>query len=289
MGTTTKSNVIIPEILADALKGGFAGMPVFSGTGAAIIKTGLSAGRSNVGEEVTVPYFSSLGEAEDLTADGDALTPATLQGTSEKATVRQSGKAFEITRWAQSGVGDPYAEGKRQVLATLGRRIDKGLIEVAKVETGWSDYVNDESSTGAGTLTYDAIVRSLVKFGDENSDLAVFACHSKVYYDLLMIKDSTGRPLIDTRGELPKITPLGIPCKVSDRLTATGGIYPSLLCRKGALVAWVNDQTEIMQDVDILVGADVMAVHLFWAAHRYVHLDGMAKPGVVILKTKAST
>jgi hypothetical protein len=287
--TTTKTNVIIPELMAEAVRGGFAGMEVMAGTGAAIVKTGMPEGKVKVGNTVTVPYFSSIGEAEDLAADGDALTPATLTASGETATVLHSGKAFEITRWAQSGAGDPYKEGSRQILAALKRRIDKALIDAAKADAGWAAYIHDASGLGNGKITYDSITEALALFGDETENLAAFACHSKVFKDLLQIKDSTGRPLwVDQSGPgLPKLTALGIPIVVSDRLAPVATVYPSLVLKKGALAAWIDDAAlEVLTDVDVLTNADIAAVHMYWVAHRYLRLDGLAKPGVSILKTK---
>ncbi|MFA4974471.1 MAG: major capsid protein, partial [bacterium] len=234
-------------------------------------------------------YFASIGEAEDLAADGDALTPATLTESSETSTVAHSGKAFEITRWAQSGTGDPYAEGSRQILVALKRRLDKALIDAAKSATGWGSYTYDRSAIGDGKITYDSLTETLALFGDETGDLAALALHSKVYKDLLQIKDTTGRPLwVDTSGVgLPKLTALGIPIIVSDRLAAVATVYPGLLLKKGALAAWIDDAAlEVLTDVDVLTNADIAAVHMYYVVHRYLRYDGLSKPGVAILKTK---
>lgn len=289
MGTTTKTNIIIPELMAEAVRGGFAGMEIMRGTGAAILKTGMPDGKTKVGETVKVPYFASIGEAEDLVADGDALTPATLAESNETSTVAHSGKAFEITRWAQSGAGDPYAEGSRQILLALQRRLDKALMDAAKSSTGWTAYTYDRSGTGDGKITYDAITEAVALLGDEADNLACLALHSKVYKDLLQIKDSTGRPMwVDSSGPgLPKLTALGIPIVRSDRLAAVATVYPALLLKKNSMAAWIDDAAlEVLTDVDVLANSDIAAVHMYYVVHRYNRLDGTSKPGVVRLLTK---
>jgi hypothetical protein len=275
--------------MTEAVRPGLAGLVLMGGTGAAVVSTGMPDGKTKVGETVKVPYFTSIGEIETLAADGDALTPTLLTESNEEATVKHVGKAFGITKWARSGVGDPYKEGSRQVLVAIQRGLDKELIDAAKNETGWTDYVYDRSGTGDGKITYDSIVETVGKFGDETEDLACLVMHSKVYRDLLMIKDSTGRPMwVDLSGVGgPRLTALNIPIKISDRLAAVATVYPSLLLRKGALAAWIDDQaTEIVTDFDILTNEDIAAIHMYLVTHRYKHVDGMTKPGVAILKTK---
>jgi hypothetical protein len=289
MATTTKNNVIIAEILVDAVKGGFVGMEVFGGTGAAILKIGMTAGRGSAGQSIKIPYFDDIGDAEELINDGDALTPALLSETEEVSTVRHFGKAVEVTRWAQSGVGNPYDEAKGQLLDVFKRRIDLSLIEAAKDATGWTSFINDVSGTGAGLITPDAIIDTLSVFGDESDNLAALAVHSKVFADIVKMKDASGRPIVDISLAVPRYTPLNIPIVKSDRLTATATVYPSLLLRKGALVAWINENVSIKEDSDILTDSDVLAVHLYGATHRYLRMGGKTKPGVAILKTKAST
>ena len=58
-----------------------------------------------------VPDRIDRAELDDL-AEGNALTPVKLSETSETATVTHSGKAGEITNWAQMTAmyADPYAE-----------------------------------------------------------------------------------------------------------------------------------------------------------------------------------
>jgi HK97 family phage major capsid protein len=142
---------------------------------------------------------------------------------------------------------------------------------------------------GTGYIDYDAIVKARALLGDEAEEFAAFVCHSKVYTDLLKLKDSAGRPLLIEPGPQPRLTILGVPIIQSDRLAAVASVYPSLLLKRNALVAWVNGNVVVEKDRDILANTDIAAVHLYYAAHRYSKMSGMAKPGVSILKTKAST
>jgi len=125
MAYVKKGDLFVPEALEDAIKGIYAGMSVMKDTGAVLVKTGMPAGKAKVGETITVPYFGTIGELEDLTDDGQALTPRGISQTDETATIRHSGIAIEATWWAQaSSADDPYGEMARQVKLAVERKID---------------------------------------------------------------------------------------------------------------------------------------------------------------------
>jgi hypothetical protein len=249
------------------------------------------------GDTVKVPYFDAIGELDDVT-EGNALTPVALAQTSETASVIHSGKAGEITNWAQltAMFSDPYAEYAKQFAAATMRRIDKNLITAAGTTTLSNDISGNAGA--AAQINYDAMVDAKMKWADEQdaSEVSLFVCHSKVFGDMLKLKDSTGRPLVVMNaadGELPRF--VGMPVAVSDRVTTSGSgastIYTNLLCKKAALAAWVNGAPEVLEDRDILTNSKVTAVHTYHVAHLYKRPNGGqgTKPGVVKLLCKAST
>lgn len=283
------TDFFVPEILADAIRAAFAGKLALFGSGAAATAfTMPKSGRASVGTTIKVPYFTSLGEFEDLAADGDALTPATQTSSASNATVKHSGKAFELTQWAEWAAAglDPYQEASRQLVEGFFRRLDKELVAVAGDETGYGSYVQDGT---AATISYDAVVDAKMKWGDENDGVALMVVHSKVFGDMLKLKDTTNRPLLTdiNEGGLAKF--VGIPVMVSDRVTVVAGTpdtYKNLLCKRSSLAAWVNGQPEVLTDKDILTHTQLAAVHMYYAVHRYNPMAGSSKPGVVILKTR---
>lgn len=287
-GTTTKGGLFVPEILADAVQAGLAGLNCLFGTKAAIVNASLPAGPNNVGDEVKVPYFNLIGELEDVTTDGGELSPAKLTSTKELATIKHSGKGVEFTRWAQMNPTDPYAEGARQIVMAVQRRADQALIDVAKDSTNWDAYKEDLYSAGSPVkLGYDQIVTGLSKLGDEGHGEmpALIAVHSKVMGDLRLAKDADGRPRYVTTpvGSLPMIDTLGIPIMVSDKLTPVNGKYQSLLIWPGALVFWMNGSPLFLDEQNARKPSDSTFVHVYWAAHRYLNRMQKSKPGVVHL------
>jgi hypothetical protein len=111
MSTTERSDLILPSILAQEFSKGIAGMEVLQGSGIFTVNPGLQAGGTEVGNDVTVPYFDSIGKAQSL-AVGAALTPKKLSMSSETGTVVHLGDAVSVGGWA--------AKAKVTVLADEG-------------------------------------------------------------------------------------------------------------------------------------------------------------------------
>lgn len=284
MSFSKQGDVFSPELLDDALRGVFAGMSVMRKSGAAIFRTGMPAGKAKLGKKVIVPYFGTVGELEDLSADGDALTPKGLSTSVEEATVQHSGIALESTVWASlSGVEDPYLEGGRQIGVATERRADKALIDVGAAAGSGLLTLDVYSAGTPRKIDYDLIVDGKMLWGDEQEDIASMVIHSKVKGDMLKLKDSTGRPLFvdGTDGQLDRFC--GIPVLVSDRLAPSSDSpakYTSLLLKKGSLIFWLGEYNSD-EDKDILANSRVTATHIYWAAHRYIRHPNGTKCGVV--------
>jgi hypothetical protein len=234
---------------------------------------------------------------DDITNESDALTPTSLSMTSDTATVVHSGKAVEISDWAQLAAqyADPYQEFARQFMIAVMRRGDKALLDTAAGSLA-SSQVNDISATTgnpAVNISYDTIVDSRMLWADEQRDVAFMTVHSTVFKNMMKIKDTTGRPLLimpqDDPSALARFN--GIPVAVSDRNTkdpngsatnTTGqDKYTSLIVKKGAMAFWYSKEPSVLQDQDILTDSQVAAIHLYWVAYRYQRTPGATRPGVV--------
>lgn len=298
MAVTRRSDLVLPDILAEAIQGEFAGMTALFGTPAATINRTLPGGVQG-GDTVKVPFFGNLGDLEDLPDDeGLATTPNSLPAltiqklaqTSETATVKHSGKAFEASTFSQlvaAPGSDPIAEAARQMRVIVQRRADAALIASAETTTLTRDVYDAATPV---SLDWIQVEEAKGEFGDEMNDIAGIAVHSQVYTRLKTQVDANGRPLVympERQGELATIG--GVPIIISDRLTTTpnaGGAstptsYTSLLFKRNALVFWMNGTPTVLRDEDILSDSDILAVHVYWASHLYSRLPGSTKPGVV--------
>ena len=285
MPTTQRSNLIIPEILADAVAGAWPDRIALYGSNAVVESSTLPEANRG-GSTVRVPYFGSIGEFDDV-AEGAPLVPAPLTMTSETATVQRAGKAVEITAWAQMAAmyADPYAEAARQIVEGARRKFDSALVAAAGA-TGSGQEEVDRSTT---TITYNAVVDALQAFGDQGQDVAAVVVHSKVLGDLRKVADTVGRPLFTDAQQdgLPRV--LGLPLIVSDRAPVISGTptkYVSLLIKRGALALWYNRVPTVETDRDILADTNILSTNIYYVAHRYSRLPGSSKPGVVRLITQ---
>jgi hypothetical protein len=303
MATSIRSDMIVPEVLAEAVRGEFAGVNALYGTGAAFV-TGSGWPNARGGDTIKVPYFGTIGEMEDLASDEGAgstvpsLTPAKLDMSSESATVAHSGKAIEMTRWAQLAAmyTDPYGEAARQLRIAFERRIDKALLTEAGT-TSLAKDIYDGTTNANGRLTWQALLGAKMLWGDETDDIALVIMHSNTLYDLLLteVEDgagSTNMPLFQSamNGELIRAPGVGAPIKVSDRATLedSGDItgshdrYTTLLVKRNALALWFSggEGLDIQTDRDILSDTDVAALHTYYVAHLYSRMPGGTNPGV---------
>lgn len=299
MPVTKKKDLIIPELLEDAIRGEFAGANALWGTDA--VKVNGTLGSTRAGDMVKVPYFGTLGELEDLADDegGDgpvpALTPAKLTMDAEESRVHHSGKAFEITEWAQMAAmyADPYKEAARQIREAVFRRADKALIDAARS----TDLVLDLTTApidGKNTMTYDAIVKAKYLWGDEGQQVAAMAMHSNVGAAVELLKDADGKPLVsDAINGQQNRRFVGVDYTLSDKLTyltvagdEASRVYETLVARRNSMLFWYNGDFQVQTDKDILADTKVAAVHIYWLAHRYRRMPGSTKTGVAKIISK---
>lgn len=285
MTTTFKADIIVPEILAESMRGKFAGMNLLYGTGAVTVNPTLRAIKQNVGEKVKVPYWGTIGEL-DIIPEGAALTPRKMTQTSEEAIVQHAGVAIGISEWASiAAADDPYAEARRQILDATTRTFDNILIEKAKASL---PSMTVDGYTSGKVLDYLLGVNTKQKFGDEgrSGDFVLWGIHSKTEGDLLTDLDAVGRPrLVDgTNGSLSRF--IGIPVMVSDKLAPVSDKYTSLLIKRGALTIWVNPNVTINIDPDRLADDNIMTMHVYFVAHRYTRTADGTKPGVALCEHK---
>jgi len=289
MPFTKRSDLVIPELLVEAIQGEFANnIMVLYGSNAVVTSQTLP-GDKRGGDTVSVPYFGTLGEAE-LLNEGEALTPEGLTESKETATVKRGGKAFETTEWARMAANaDPYAEAARQFGVIMRRLWDSELVASATASLP-STYINDVSGTGSGLITFDAVADTTGGWGDQQENIEMIAVHSKVYRDLQKLKDTTGRNLLQLptqKGDPAMI--YGIPVMVSDRCKVISGspnTYESYIFKRAALALWMQEAPVVLTGQDILAHSSVVAIHTYFATYRYLRARGSTHPGVLKLITK---
>ncbi|WP_411129908.1 N4-gp56 family major capsid protein [Streptomyces sp. x-19] len=282
-GKTTAAQMIVPDVWADMVQAKFKGALVL-GT-MALNDTTLEG---KPGDSVNFPKWKALTDAEDLT-EGAPMTPEQL-GTDpgNTATIKESGKAVEITDKARLvAFGDPFAETQRQLGLLIARKIDKDLTAAAEAAGAITVNAADKA------LSWDVLVDGIARFGDEwePDNMAGIVIHSlqraSIYKDPNFISaDKFGTGAVIPRGVIGQIG--GVNVYVSDRVTTTPGAegtpatYNALMVRRGSLGLLYKRRPIVETDRDILARTTVVTTNVHYATHR---LDD---EGIVVLTTRGA-
>ncbi len=286
MTITTKNSNLIPEIFAEEISKGFAGLNAFDGTGCAIVDTSL--GSETIGEKISVPYFNAIGEFSELN-DGVAITPTEFQSSREQNTVKRYGLAFDMTRWAKlAEAGHPYEVATKMVIASAKRKIDSILVDAAK--TNLPEAMVNDISSGQGSaskLSYQAFIDALSKFGDEQNDKVTIIMHSAKWAELVALMGSDGHPIFADAAKGGGKSIFGCPVVLSDKLVSDASSnFTTLLVKPNALVAWVNKNLRPFEDYNGLTDSHLVTLNMYAVAHRYSALPGHSKCGVAAIISK---
>lgn len=290
MATTQRSDLILPSILAEDVLKGFAGKLVLASSGALVMNPGLQAGPENVGNTVTVPYFEDGGEAQQIAENG-AISLEKVTQSSETSTVVRFGKGFSMTalsRMAKAQGLDIYDVAREMIQLAFARAIDTLCYTRALARASGSM----EYDGSAATVSTTAIVETLKLFGEEldDSQLAVWAMNPKPYWDAAQLADSTGRTLYtDVQGgRLSQIggAPVRMTAKSDMVVAGSPNTYKNLLCKRGSMIAWINESPTIDVVRDATADVDMLVANLYAVIHAYGTMPGGTKPGVAVMKTR---
>lgn len=233
--TTIANRNFDVQTLTDTVQGVFAQKTAFMGSqlvaaGAVTVDPTMPAGDAAfIGNEITVPYFGTIGEFE-ANPDGSSVSPKTISLTNEKATISRDSLAFETSHWARhSGPADadPYEEAARQVREAAIRAMDKRIIAAAAT----TPLILDVHSTTSPVLLDTVLMaRARAKWGDEGNDVAGMIAHSMTVASLRMLRYDNGEHmLVDPKGsnDVPRFC--GVPVIESDRAPLTGSTMAAVV------------------------------------------------------------
>ena len=126
------------------------------------------------GNQVTVPQYKYIGDAEDV-AEGVAMGTAKLETGSTVFTIKKAGKGVSITDEAiLSGYGDPVGESEKQLSTAIANKIDNDVVDVL-VGAG----VQLTSGDGTNKISYAGVVDAEDLFDEEVSSDKILYVHPK--------------------------------------------------------------------------------------------------------------
>jgi N4-gp56 family major capsid protein len=296
-GTTTTADLIVPEVWADAVAPTILGRAVLAQLADTDDKL-----VGQPGETVIFPKFDYIGDADDLT-EGVAMDTTKLSMSDSRATIKEAGKAVELTDSATlAAIGNPNSQAQTQLALSVARKIDKDLRTAAEY-THTNGGGGDEEATTAplslsvnGPLSWNVLTRAFALLGDEYDpqELAGVVIHSAQHQQLLndpnfLSADKFGPGAVILRGQVGSIGMLKV--FVSDRATAVADVDPgagtvpgvkALLIRKGALALKYKRRPIVETDRDILKRTNIITTNVHYATKR---IDDR---GVVVITTSAA-
>lgn len=244
MATTTKDDMLDPQILADAIRGRLRNKKAFHGSilvsqgAVAVSPTMPKGGPGAIGKKIDIPYFGRVGKFVN-NPDGSAITPKKLGQVLEQATIARASLAAETSTWAQGlaevdpALGDPHDEAAAQIMEEAEDFMDLAMVGEFKTSPlVRSVYSASAPVYGSWDLTIDA--RTL--WGDQQDSIVAMVVHSQSAADMAKEKDGQGRPLLlvdQQQGPEAIIRYCGVPLLVSDNVPLDGSTMTSPMGEEG--------------------------------------------------------
>ena len=203
MAVTKIEDLIVPEVMADMISAKVEAKVIVSKI--AKVDTTLAG---QPGNEVTVPQYKYIGDAEDV-AEGVAMGTAKLETGSTKFTIKKAGKGVSITDEAiLSGYGDPVGEANKQLATSIANKIDNDVVDV--INSTGEGGVNLIYDGTAKVISYAGVVDAEDLFNEETSSDKVLYVHPKQMTQLrkdsdFISADKYGTANVMTSGEVGKI------------------------------------------------------------------------------------
>ena len=227
MAMTKIEDLIVPEVMADMISAKVEAKVIVSKI--AKVDTTLVG---QPGNEVTVPQYKYIGDAEDI-AEGVAMGTAMLETGSTKFKIKKAGKGVSLTDEAiLSGYGDPVGEANKQLALAIASKIDNDVVEIINKEYAEGtaeDGVQLIYDGSAKAISYAGVIDAEDLFDEEVSSDKVMYVHPKQMTQLRKDSEFTSADKYDgkvmTSGEVGKIGTCRVVRSRKVKLDPTGAFY----------------------------------------------------------------
>jgi N4-gp56 family major capsid protein len=256
MAQTTKSLLVVPEVMADMISAELPNLIRFAPL--ARIDNTL-VGRP--GDTVTVPKWGYIGDAADI-AEGQPIPLDAMSTTKDTFDIKKAGKGVEITdEAALSGYGDPLGEAQRQLALAIANKVDNDALAALK------GAVLSHSTAAGGKLDVATVDAAQQVFGDEELGSMVLLANPK---DAAVLRaDATNQwvragefgDAILKNGTFGEV--LGAQVVRSNKL-AEGEAY---LVKPGALAIYMKRDVMVESDRDIVSKTTVITADEHYGVH----------------------
>ncbi|MFS0776254.1 N4-gp56 family major capsid protein [Neobacillus sp. 3P2-tot-E-2] len=255
MTQTKAADLLNPEVLADIVAGKLPKAIRFAPY--AKVDTTLEG---VAGDTITRPVYGYVGAAEDLT-EGVPMDPAKLSMTTTQVTVKEAGKAIEVTEKAIiTNVAGTMDEAANQITKAMADKLD-------------IDYLASMAATllshDAAPVTATAIIDAINLFGDEDEETYILFINPKDYTGL-------SKSLIDgntflSQAQIAEL--VGVKEIVKTNRLVQGTAYVQ---KAGAVEIVYKKRPNIEKDHDILARTFVLAGNNYYTTNLY-NANGVVK------------
>lgn len=249
MANTVNKNVIVPEVYAGLVREKIAGRVQV----AQFLKT-IDTLRNDVGETITMPAWSYVGDASDWTV-GTAMTTKSMVQTKKTSTVKAvAAPGIAIYDYDNEvSLGDAINEAAKQQAISIARKIDIDAINAA-----YGTPLKQALAT-KDAITQTEILSALGVYGDERDaedfSRGAIVMHSSFADDLYGMDLFTSRERttvaagsengITKNGVIGQF--LGIDVVLSDRLYDSATSEPYLMFIKNDSIGWIPKEAPFVE------------------------------------------
>lgn len=260
VGTTTMTQMINPEVLADMVN---AALPkALRFTPLADVDTTL---QGQPGNTLKFPAWTYIGPAADV-AEGVAIPLDQMATSTKNVTVKKAGKGVEITdESVLSGYGDPIGEATRQLALSIADKIDSDLLTAALTTTQTIAAIPFASKK----LTVAGLESALALFNDEDDQPAVLVVNPADAADLrndagtnYLAGSEVGANAV-VSGVFGEV--LGVQIVRSNKVTKGAPV----IIKAGALRLVMKRAAQVETDRDIVKKTNVITADEHYAAYLY--------------------
>ncbi|WP_286231308.1 N4-gp56 family major capsid protein [Neobacillus mesonae] len=255
MAQTKLANLVNPQVMADMISAGVKSKIKFAPL-ARMDETLVG----QAGDTVTVPRYEYIGDAEDLT-EGVAMGTTVLTASTQSVTVKQAGKAVEITdKAALAGYGDPVGEAESQLETSIAQKVDRDCVAALNGAT----LVHDAS---VSPIAYDSIVEAIDKFEEEDDEQKILFIHplqKSVIRQNAQFLEHVGDAFMT--GVIGEIAGCQVVASNKVKKDDVAGTYSNLIVKPGALAIYLKRDVLVETDRDILAKTTVISADEHYAA-----------------------
>jgi hypothetical protein len=248
MVQTKAADLFNPEVLADALEGKLENAIRFAPY--ARVDDTLEG---QPGDTITRPKYAYIGPAEDL-VEGVPMDPAKLSMTTSQVTIKEAGRAVEVTEKAiLTNLNGTMAEAERQILLALSDKVE-------------IDYLAALNSTllshNAAPTTPEAIINAIASFEDEDEENYVLFVNPVDYTELVKALIVGNTHL--TRDQIADL--IGVSAIVKTRRVNAGTAFVQ---KQGAVEIVLKKRPNVEGDHDILARTFVLAGNEYYTVNLF--------------------